>query len=82
MMSARRLFLIAILLLAPPTTLSAADLLLMGEGTADYQIVVPAALTECMNQTARLVQAAFLARAVAVGVVTESQRNPEGTAQE
>lgn len=59
----------------------------MGEGTADYQIVVldsleTAALTECMNQTARLVQTAFLARAVDVGVVTESQRNPEGTAQE
>jgi len=55
------------LLLAPLLSLhvaDAADLVLLSEGKSDYQIVVPDGgetelLTECLNQTARLVQTAF-----------------------
>ena len=58
----------------------AADLTLLSDGKSDYQIVVPdkletPALTECLNQTARLVQTAFKANGADVGVVTESQRD-------
>jgi hypothetical protein len=68
------------LLLAPAWPLHAADLSLLSEGKSDYQIVVPdtletPALTECLNQTARLVQTTFAASGVEVAVVTESQRD-------
>jgi hypothetical protein len=75
----RPLQLLAALLLAPLATLHAADLSLLSDGRSDYQIVLPdkmetPALTECLNQTARLVQTAFKANGIDVGVVTESQR--------
>jgi hypothetical protein len=58
----------------------ASELILLSEGKSDYQIVVPdhlptPALTECLNQTARLVQTAFKANGAEVNVVTESQRD-------
>ena len=57
----------------------AADVVLLNEGKSDYQIVLPdklptPALTECLNQTARLVQTAFQANGAEVSVVAESQR--------
>ena len=68
------------LLLAPAWPLHAADLSLLSEGKSDYQIVVPdsletPALTECLNQTARLVQTTFAENGAEVAVVTESQRD-------
>ena len=59
---------------------SAAELTLLNEGKSDYQIVVPdelgtPALTECIAQTARLVQTAFHANGAAVPVVAESARD-------
>jgi len=58
----------------------AADLTLLSENKSDYQIVVPdkletPALTDCLNQTARLLQTAFKANGSDVSVVTESQRD-------
>ncbi|MFT5468369.1 MAG: hypothetical protein ACI8UO_003478 [Verrucomicrobiales bacterium] len=58
----------------------AADLTLLNDGKSDYQIVVPdkletSALTECLNQTARLVQTAFAANGAEVEVVLESERD-------
>lgn len=72
---------IAVLLLAPTASLNAADLTLLSEGQSDYQIVVPdsletPALAECLNQTARLVQTAFIANGAEVRVVAETQRDP------
>ncbi len=63
------------------TSLSAADLVLVENGKSNYQIVVPdkspaGAITESLSQTARLVQTAFQANGVAVGIVSESQRDP------
>ena len=60
----------------------AADLVLLHEGKSNYQIVVPDSaetelLTECLNQTARLVQTAFAANGAEVPVVRESDRDPE-----
>lgn len=74
------LLLFTALLLAWPAALLAADLSLLSDGRSDYQIVVPdtletPALTECLNQTARLVQTAFMANGADVRVVTESQRD-------
>ena len=71
--------LIALLLTLHAAT-HAADLSLLSEGTSDYQIVVPdtletPALTECLNQTARLVQTAFMANGAEVSVVTETLRD-------
>jgi hypothetical protein len=59
---------------------AAADLTLLAGGKSDYQIVIPdqqpsAGLTECLNQTARLVQTAFQANGAEVPVVTESGRD-------
>ncbi len=59
---------------------SAADLVLLSDRKSDYQIVVPEQLptpdlTECLNQTARLVQTAFKANGAEVAVVTESTRD-------
>lgn len=59
---------------------TAADLALMHDGKSDYQIVVPDklptdALTENLNQTARLLQTTFKANGVEVVVVAESQRD-------
>jgi hypothetical protein len=61
-------------------SLHAADLSLLSEGKSDYQIVVPDSLetptlTECLNQTARLVQTTFAASGVEVAVVPESHRD-------
>ncbi len=72
--------LLATLLLAPLSVLHAADLTLLSDGKSDYQIVVPdklvtPALTECLNQTARLVQTAFKANGADAAVVTESLRD-------
>lgn len=69
------------LLLVVAWPLHAADLSLLSEGKSDYQIVVPdsletTALTECLNQTARLVHTTFAANGVDVSVVTEAQRDP------
>ncbi len=74
------LALFAVLLLVPRSALQAADLSLLNAGKSDYQIVVPdmletPALTECLKQTARLVQSAFKANGVEVAVVTETQRD-------
>jgi len=74
--------LLTALLLAPLAALHAADtgLVLLRDGRSDYQIVVPdklptEALTECLNQTARLVQTAFKANGADVSVVAESKRD-------
>ena len=72
--------LLIVLLLVAVWPLHAADLSLLSEGKSDYQIVVPdtletPALSECLNQTARLVQTTFAANGVEVAVVTESQRD-------
>ena len=61
-------------------SVSAADLILLADQKSDYQIVLPdkqptEALRECLVQTARLVQTAFLANGVEVAVVGESQRD-------
>lgn len=58
----------------------AADVVLLDEGKSDYQIVVPdklptPALTECLNQTARLLQTAFKANGADVSIVSESARD-------
>jgi hypothetical protein len=68
------------LLLAPLTVVQADDLTLLSDGKTVYQIVVPddletPALTECLNQTARLAQAAFKAIGADVAVITEPQRD-------
>ena len=59
---------------------TAADIVLLSEGKSSYQIVVPdkletQALTDCLNQTARLLQTAFKANGAEVSVVTESRRD-------
>ena len=61
-------------------TASAADLTLLSDGKSSYQIVVPdnlptPALTESVNQTARLIQTAFKANGAEVPVMTESKRD-------
>ncbi len=58
----------------------ASDLVLLSDGKSDYQIVMPdklpnAALTECVNQTARLLQTAFKANGADVDVVSEGKRD-------
>lgn len=74
------LAILATLLLAPLGVLHAADLTLLSDGKSDYQIVVPdkletPALSECLNQTVRLVQTAFKANGVDAAVITERQRD-------
>jgi hypothetical protein len=69
---------IALCLFALPA--HAAELVLLRDGQSDYQIVVPdaqatSALSECLEQTARLVQTAFQANGAAVAVVRESARD-------
>ena len=72
------------LLLVPLLLLHAAnaeDLVLLSEGKSDYQIVVPDSaetelLTECLSQTARLVQTAFAANGAEMPVAKESDRDP------
>ena len=59
----------------------AADVVLLRDGQSDYQIVVPdtqatPALTECLDQTARLVQTAFRANGAEVGVVARAHGMP------
>ena len=71
---------LAALLLASLAATHAADLVLLRDGKSDYQIVVPdtlatPALTEGLNQTARLLQTAFKANGAEVKVVPESQRD-------
>jgi hypothetical protein len=71
-------FILALCFLAFSAT--AADLVLLSDGKSDYQIVVPdklptEALTECVQQTARLVQAVFKANGAEVSVVTEGKRD-------
>jgi len=61
-------------------SLSAADLTLLDGGKSDYQIVVPtkletSALTDCLAQTARLLQVAFKANGAEVLVVSETERD-------
>jgi len=74
-------FLVFLLLCAALCPLaSAAELVLLKDGKSEYQIVVPdtlpsPALTECLNQSARLVRTAFQANGVEVSVVTESKRD-------
>lgn len=75
-----KLTLITALMLAPLAATYAADVSLLSAGTSDYQIVLPDALetpelTECLNQTARLVQTVFKANGVDVSVVTETGRD-------
>ena len=70
------------LLLAPLFLLHmacGADLVLLSEGKSNYQIVVPDSteselLTECLNQTARLVQTAFAASGAEVPIRLPPQR--------
>jgi len=71
---------IAFTLLSSAVSVSAADIVLLSEGKSDYQIVVPdqlptPALTDCLHQTARLVQCAFKANGAEVNVVAESKRD-------
>ena len=61
-------------------SVSAADLTLLEAGKSDYQIVVPntletPVLTDCLAQTARLLQAAFKAGGAEVSVVKEAERD-------
>lgn len=74
-------FVAFISLLAPAVPANAAELTLLREGKSDYQIVLPdeqptAELAECLRQTARLVQTAFLASGAQVPVVAEATRDP------
>jgi len=69
---------IALFLFASSAT--AADLVLLSDSKSEYQIVVPDklptdALTESLNQTARLMQTTFKANGAEVVVVAESQRD-------
>ncbi len=62
------------------TFVEAADLVLLDGGKSDYQIIVPdkqetQAMTDCLNQTARLLQTAFQANGAEVAVVPESLRD-------
>ena len=57
-----------------------ADLVLGGQGKSDYQIVLPdasasPAIGECLQQTAKLVQAAFKANGLETPIVAESKRD-------
>lgn len=72
--------LLAFTLLYSVASVSAADVVLLREGASDYQIVVPdqaptPALSDCLQQTARLMQCAFQANGVEVDIVAESQRD-------
>jgi hypothetical protein len=74
------LVLLVALLLTSHASTRGADITLLNEGKSDYQIVLPdkqetPELTECLNQTARLMQTAFIANGVAVSVVAEAQRD-------
>ena len=74
------LALLVALLLMSSDSVCGADVTLLSDGMSDYQIVLPneletPELTECLNQTARLVQTAFMANGVDVSVVTETQRD-------
>lgn len=68
------------LLLISSASSRGADVTLLSERKSDYQIVLPdkletPALTECLHQTARLVQTAFITNGVGVDVVTETRRD-------
>jgi hypothetical protein len=74
----RTTFTLLTALLLASLSVSAADLTLLSDGKSDYQIVLPdkletPALTECLKQTARLVQTAFKANGADISVVTEAQ---------
>ena len=61
-------------------SLSAADLTLLDGGNSNYRIVVPGkletpALTDCLAQTARLLQGAIKANWAEVPVVREAERD-------
>ncbi len=67
--------------LLPCSLASGEDLVLAGDGKADYQIVVPdapatAAIGECLRQVARLMQTAFHAQGFELSIVAEGQRDP------
>ncbi|HRA87596.1 MAG TPA: hypothetical protein PK992_06000, partial [Planctomycetaceae bacterium] len=75
-----KLILISFALCSCTGSALAADVVLLYDGKSDYQIVVPdklptLALTECLNQTARLVQTAFKANGADVSIVSESARD-------
>lgn len=76
----RRLLLFLTISLAVGRPAFAADVTLLADKKSDYQIVVPdklatPALTECLTQTARLLQTAFEANGATVPVVLESARD-------
>ena len=62
------------------TVAAAADLTLLDAGKTDYQIVLPdvaptPAIDENLQQTARLLQTAFLANKAEIAVVREKERD-------
>ena len=62
------------------TAATAADLTLLDAGKTDYQIVLPdaapsPALHASLQQTARLLQTAFLANKVEIAIVREKERD-------
>ncbi|MCE9608136.1 MAG: DUF4838 domain-containing protein [Planctomycetia bacterium] len=69
---------LAVLLLAAPAT--AAEVVLFRDGKSDYEIVLPDAsptpeFAACLKQTARLVQSAFKANGVEIGIVAEKEHD-------
>ncbi len=70
-------FSIAVWLLVPPTS-RADDLILAANGKTNYQIILPnqslsPAITESLQQSARLIQAAFQSNGFKIEVIPESQ---------
>ena len=72
---------VAFALLLSAVSVSAADVVLLNSNKSDYQIVLPdqlptPGLSECLKQTARLVESAFKANGAEVSIIAESERDP------
>ncbi|RBP39648.1 uncharacterized protein DUF4838 [Roseimicrobium gellanilyticum] len=70
-----------LLLVSFAINVHSADLTLLSEGKSTYQIVTPDTpptpeLASCLEQTARLLQAAFKANGADVAIISESKRVP------
>ena len=74
-----RFLLFSVFLFAAVSDARADDLILGADGKSDYQIILPdeslsPAITEGLQQTARLIQTAFKSNGIEITVVPESQR--------